>query len=241
MYRARRAFTLVELLVVIAIIAILAGILFPTFARARENARRIACISNMKQIGIAMTMYAHDNDGHWPSQWLGTVESDNEHACAVVDNWANTPVPNWAAAVHPYMRAYPIFTCPSSAGRSPSSDPNVPNINYALNGYAAGRPDGGCPAASQYVLLWDYRLQTSWAVANPSPGPGGQGFCAWMNATMNPPHGSDNTGKGQVWIPTDNEYYNVLYHDLHAKNEHGGILYRELPETEPAPNNIFFY
>ena len=109
-----RGFTLIELLVVIAIIAILAGILFPTFARARENARRIACISNMKQIGIAMAMYSHDTDGHWPMHWLGNIQSDNEHACAVVDNWANTIVPNWAAQVYPYTRAYPIFaiSCP---------------------------------------------------------------------------------------------------------------------------------
>lgn len=241
MYRVRRAFTLIELLVVIAIIAILAGILFPTFARARENARRIACVSNMKQIGIAMSMYAHDNDGHWPQHWFGNIQSDNEHACAIVDNWSNTIVPNWVALTYPYTKTFPIYTCPSSQGRSPSSDATLPGLNYAMNGYAAGRQDAACPSPSQFALVWDYRLQTSWAVANPSPGQGGNGNCAWMNPTMNPPHGSDQTGKGQVWIPTDNEYYNVLYHDMHAKNEHGAFLYREMSETQPAASNVFFY
>src|SRR5688500_9143161 len=72
----RRAFTLVELLVVIAIIAILAAILFPVFAQAREKARAAACLSNLKQLGLATAMYAQDHDellpyGHsftWPDQ-----------------------------------------------------------------------------------------------------------------------------------------------------------------------------
>src|SRR6185437_16133977 len=60
---ARRGFTLIELLVVIAIIAILAAILFPVFAQAREKARAISCMSNMKQLGTAELMYMQDNDG----------------------------------------------------------------------------------------------------------------------------------------------------------------------------------
>ena len=60
--RLRQGFTLIELLVVIAIIAILAAILFPVFAKAREKARQISCVSNMKQLGLAILQYQQDND-----------------------------------------------------------------------------------------------------------------------------------------------------------------------------------
>ncbi|HMS54087.1 MAG TPA: DUF1559 domain-containing protein, partial [Fimbriimonadaceae bacterium] len=65
----RRAFTLIELLVVIAIIAILAAILFPVFAQAKETARKTTCLNNMKQIGIGQMMYVSDSDGRYPS-WV---------------------------------------------------------------------------------------------------------------------------------------------------------------------------
>ena len=66
---SRRAFTLIELLVVIAIIAILAAILFPVFARARSQARKATCASNLKQIGLAFLMYAQDHDETFPVHW----------------------------------------------------------------------------------------------------------------------------------------------------------------------------
>ncbi|HHX41222.1 MAG TPA: DUF1559 domain-containing protein [Armatimonadetes bacterium] len=69
--RARRGFTLIELLVVIAIIAILAAILFPVFARARENARKATCQSNLRQIGMATMMYAQDYDETMPKCYMG--------------------------------------------------------------------------------------------------------------------------------------------------------------------------
>ena len=76
MYRRRLGFTLIELLVVIAIIAILAAILFPVFARAREKARQTQCLSNYKQLALAVQMYIQDYDGVYPYVVSGDVTTD---------------------------------------------------------------------------------------------------------------------------------------------------------------------
>jgi len=85
----QRGFTLIELLVVIAIIAILAAILFPVFAKAREKARQASCLSNLKQMGIAFLMYTSDYDEMFP------------------------PNPEWKGRVQPYIRTVEINRCPS--------------------------------------------------------------------------------------------------------------------------------
>jgi prepilin-type N-terminal cleavage/methylation domain-containing protein len=97
--RGRRGFTLIELLVVIAIIAILAAILFPVFAQAREKARQTACLSNMRQMGLGVAMYAQDYEERLPL--------------------AATLVPpasylNWHHLVEPYVRNRQIWVCPST-------------------------------------------------------------------------------------------------------------------------------
>src|SRR5437764_1841545 len=96
------AFTLIELLVVIAIIAILAAILFPVFAQAREKARQAVCLSNMKQIGLATTLYAQDWDEVLPPN-------------RTVPRFADPGAPsNYLGSVVPYVRSRAIFLCPSS-------------------------------------------------------------------------------------------------------------------------------
>ena len=80
----RKAFTLIELLVVIAIIAILAAILFPVFARARENARRTSCMSNLKQMGLAAMQYVQDYDEFYPPNLIATDEPTPDG-----DSWNN--------------------------------------------------------------------------------------------------------------------------------------------------------
>jgi len=106
----RRAFTLIELLVVIAIIAILAAILFPVFARARENARRASCQSNLKQIGLGFAQYSQDYDEKIPGVFLGDdvvvsqfVADSNAYHAAI-----------WADALQPYVKSTQVFRCPSS-------------------------------------------------------------------------------------------------------------------------------
>jgi prepilin-type N-terminal cleavage/methylation domain-containing protein/prepilin-type processing-associated H-X9-DG protein len=102
----RRGFTLIELLVVIAIIAILAAILFPVFARAREKARQTSCLSNMKQLGLGIQMYAQDFDEKLPIHcppWPEYLPGVNGHPC-------------WAGQIYPYIKNLQVFACPTEGG-----------------------------------------------------------------------------------------------------------------------------
>ena len=96
---AHRAFTLIELLVVIAIISLLAAILFPVFARARENARKSSCANNLKQIGIGLVQYMGDYDGYMMgSEAIGAIGTANV---------------SWPTQVQPYIKSAQVFVCPS--------------------------------------------------------------------------------------------------------------------------------
>ena len=95
----KNAFTLIELLVVIAIIAILAAILFPVFARARENARRSSCQSNLKQIGLGILQYTQDYD----------------EKMVLVYGGDTTCSPSWGELVQPYLKSKQVFDCPSNS------------------------------------------------------------------------------------------------------------------------------
>jgi prepilin-type N-terminal cleavage/methylation domain-containing protein/prepilin-type processing-associated H-X9-DG protein len=134
------AFTLIELLVVIAIIAILASILFPVFGRARENARRASCQSNMKNIGLGFTQYIQDYDEHLPMSVVNTSATQV----------AGMPV-GWADGIQPYLKSTQIFQCPSEPN-PPVADPSQPGFtDYFLNKNAG---DGGqtLPACNNPVV-----------------------------------------------------------------------------------------
>jgi len=195
----RNAFTLIELLVVIAIIGILAAMLFPVFATAREKARQLVCASNVRQLGLAMSMYASDYDAQYPAQdhlfidpccpfWLDVAYG--------VPDWFSSPYANWAQAIYPYVRSIEIYQCKSNRGWTQNSNPASPATSYVLNGFAAERTEAAVTEPSRYILLWDYRYLTSYAVANPVP-TGWSWYPGWA------PH---------------NEQHNCLYFDGHVKN-----------------------
>jgi len=114
------AFTLVELLVVIAIIAILAAILFPAFARARENARRSSCLSNTKQLGLGIMQYVQDYDTLYP---IGNTTQTTSAT-------SYTNGRGYAAAIFPYVKSNQIFVCPSDTGTTATP---TSTISYGFN------------------------------------------------------------------------------------------------------------
>jgi len=118
----RVAFTLIELLVVIAIIAILAAILFPVFARARENARRSSCQSNEKQMGIAVLQYLQDYDEKYMHQHENAGSGD--------------PVASyyWFQPLQPYIKSTQVFICPSVTD---SPNRTITPSDYVANGFIA--------------------------------------------------------------------------------------------------------
>ena len=166
-------FTLIELLVVIAIIAILAAILFPVFQKVRENARKIACLSNTKQIGLGVTQYQQDADEKCPNG---------------VNPYGGGQ--GWAGQIYPYVKSTGVFLCPDDSAILKGGDgtPFHPS-SYAYNSQvtiasptpaaAGARPDSlslaayGSPAKT--VLLAEIANSTGYDVSNAdNPGVGGQ-------------------------------------------------------------------
>jgi prepilin-type N-terminal cleavage/methylation domain-containing protein/prepilin-type processing-associated H-X9-DG protein len=132
----KKGFTLIELLVVIAIIAILAAILFPVFAQAREKARAISCLSNLKQIGLGVTLYTQDNDETEPngfSKWGGET--------------------GWACQVYPYVKSVGAFACPDDSSFGNASVGEVKSTSYGLNSNFGINPYPNPATVPQSVTL----------------------------------------------------------------------------------------
>jgi prepilin-type N-terminal cleavage/methylation domain-containing protein/prepilin-type processing-associated H-X9-DG protein len=156
---SHRGFTLIELLVVIAVIAILAALLFPVFAQARDKAKQTACLSNMKQIGLATAIYAQDWDEVLPPQ-------------SHVLNFASPGAPpNFLASILPYVRSAAIFVCPAAVDwpQGISGDQRCTRTScdsYDANGVVAGRPLSVVPDPARIVCLQEdrYRENLMWSL-----------------------------------------------------------------------------
>jgi prepilin-type N-terminal cleavage/methylation domain-containing protein/prepilin-type processing-associated H-X9-DG protein len=166
--RPRRGFTLIELLVVIAIIAILAAILFPVFAQAREKARAATCVSNLKQIGNALMMYVQDYD----ERYLGAAAPGTtdwspyagslfiQPPTAIANPAANSPRwAMWTNIVQPYVKNWQIFKCPSSTDlnlddASVQFNPKY-SFSYTYNGLLTCYSLAGIATPTKCILVWE--------------------------------------------------------------------------------------
>ena len=203
----KRAFTLIELLVVIAIISILAAILFPVFARARDNARRASCMSNMKQLGLGIMQYVQDYDEKYPAQtYSGGGGVTNFMSQSAVDSYgANT-----FHSIYPYTKSWQIMVCPSASPDTGTLAPNPPSsTSYFLNAVIF-RPAGLSMAAvsqpASRIMLQEYNHVRNVSYQRPRSNASGTSFDAWLILSASGTYSSNHFGGG-----------NLLFADGHVK------------------------
>ena len=206
MRSTRSGFTLIELLVVIAIIAILAAILFPVFAKAREKARQTSCLSNLKQLGLATLMYAQDYDECtpiikilFPTPNDPTEDSVNDALSAIT-------------VLNPYVKNRQIFVCPSKKCGLPTSGPF--QMTYAFYGVdlmekCFGWPPGWAPPGFSQDM-WEYYNGQMLDKAQAHGAGGGDTVAKFIARD------SVKIVGGTTELP-HNESINRLYADGHAK------------------------
>jgi len=150
---SRRGFTLIELLVVIAIIAILAAILFPVFAKAREKARQSSCLSNVKQLGLAVLSYAQDYDERTPMRWSGPAAPHTAPGATATCTYYT-----WPEMILPYCKSEQIFQCPSKQWGQPFSGMQMAtayNWSSLAGDARAGAAMGTFQTPAEMIMLYD--------------------------------------------------------------------------------------
>jgi len=184
----RHGFTLIELLVVIAIIAILAAILFPVFARAREKARQTSCLNNMKQMGTAMMMYMQDYD---------------ERFVYTTDDW------RWYSLLYPYVMNRQIFKCPSMG-----TDNGNAWTDYAISGvFAHGIAQADFKRGADTIMIAERIDDGLWDGYHPWPSDG----VSWNTLSAYRAADGHNWFADHLSQDRHNEGCNYAFADGHGK------------------------
>lgn len=190
----RTGFTLIELLVVIAIIGILAAILFPVFARARESARKVSCASNLKQLGLGLEMYKQD----YVQRFLPSGQTDL--LCP-------------RTRLEPYLKNHQIWVCPSESNELVTGMATAMNVSYMFNSQLQSDVDGDITRPAEMVITHD---------SDPSELGWNEGNTWDSGKTTDWPHlranGNGRESYKDPWFQRHNGTFNVLYYDGHVKS-----------------------
>ena len=237
MKMTKKGFTLIELLVVIAIIAILAGMILPALAKARARARMTACMSNLKQLGLILHIYAQDWEGWFPYHYYDDeAKWGYMEGCGHFSTVANLSLALLTGELDPqssgfetpqYVTNYDLFICPGNR-YDYAPDPQYPGAMYRTASTAKTSALGSTGGTCSYMYAPGLNFQThpeTVIMADAPVGSSGSGY-GWRITTKNDNHGSDG--------------FNVLYVDGRAVSFSTGALSKYTPSISGKLEKLFF-
>jgi len=217
----KSGFTLIEILVVVAIIALLAAILFPVFGRARENARRASCMSNLKQIMLGVMMYTQDYDERLP--------------ILVSTDYPGSRVMPWFQRLVPYIKSSQLFQCPSDNNTTERLQDAVPSaqrfpVSYAANSYSTTGVGGSLNVAGRSLAEFEHPSTTVYLSDAGAQSAGASGIAFNADGSLklekpgcpllSAPFSSGATGTDNNWCGPNPRHLgmtNVGFYDGHVK------------------------